>query len=252
MNIWKRAFRFALVLLPISLAAGVLVTFYQADLYPEEQLDPAIAQLGGIGVLAAITAVQAALYAFVCGLFGCVLAEKMGLWRPFRLEKRPLLQTVVLTVLFGILFSLDYWVFGGLHPAIRESVPAGLKPMGFAAAVLYGGVVEELMMRLFLMTLLAWLLRLAFCRKAKDKPAPVWVFVTANAIAALLFAAGHLPATLVTFGALTAPILFRCFLLNGSFGLFFGWLYRKYGIAYAMLAHAGLHIVSKVIWLIFT
>jgi hypothetical protein len=46
-------------------------------------------------------------------------------------------------------------------------------------------------------------------------------------------------------------LLFRCFLLNGGFGLFFGWLYRKHGIQYAMLAHAALHIVSKLIWTLF-
>ena len=50
------------------------------------------------------------------------------------------------------------------------------------------------------------------------------------------------------FGELTAPVLVRCFLLNGGFGLLFGWLYRKYGIQYAMLSHALLHIISKLVW----
>jgi membrane protease YdiL (CAAX protease family) len=70
-------------------------------------------------------------------------------------------------------------------------------------------------------------------------------------IAAILFAAGHLPATAVTFGALTPLLLFRCFLLNGGFGLVFGWLYRKYGIAYAMMGHALFHVVCKIVLLIF-
>lgn len=46
-------------------------------------------------------------------------------------------------------------------------------------------------------------------------------------------------------------LLLRCFLLNGGFGLMFGRIYRKYGIQYAMVSHAVLHIVSKSIWLIF-
>ena len=73
----------------------------------------------------------------------------------------------------------------------------------------------------------------------------------AIAAAALLFAAGHLPATVGIFGTLTPPVLVRCFLLNGGFGLVFGRLYRRYGIQYAMLSHAVLHIVSKLIWTIF-
>ena len=78
----------------------------------------------------------------------------------------------------------------------------------------------------------------------------VAVLVAANVIAAVLFAAGHLPAT-AAFMGLTPMIVARCFLLNGGFGLLFGWLYRKYGLQYAMLAHGGCHIVSKLIWILF-
>ena len=39
--------------------------------------------------------------------------------------------------------------------------------------------------------------------------------------------------------------------LAGSFGLLFGWLYRKYGLRYAMIAHGGCHVVSKLIWILF-
>lgn len=35
------------------------------------------------------------------------------------------------------------------------------------------------------------------------------------------------------------------------FGLFFGWLYRKYGIKYAIMGHALLHIVSKTVRVVF-
>ena len=37
------------------------------------------------------------------------------------------------------------------------------------------------------------------------------------------------------------------FLLNGSFALFFGRWFRKYGIQYAMLGHFGIHFISKII-----
>ena len=88
-----------------------------------------------------------------------------------------------------------------------------------------------------------------FFRKLES--CPEGVLIAANVIAALLFAAGHLPATITQFGALTPMILLRCFLLNGGFGLLFGWLYHKHGIQYAMVSHAMLHIISKLIWTIF-
>ena len=73
--------------------------------------------------------------------------------------------------------------------------------------------------------------------------------MAANVMTALLFATGHLPATAVMMG-LTPMIVLRCFLLNGIFGLAFGWLYRRYGLRYAMLAHGGCHVVSKLIWIL--
>ncbi|MFD0771969.1 type II CAAX prenyl endopeptidase Rce1 family protein [Bacillus sp. CGMCC 1.60114] len=80
---------------------------------------------------------------------------------------------------------------------------------------------------------------------------PVWVFVVANTVSALLFAAGHIPATIATFGSLNALILIRCFLLNGIFGMIFGWLYRKLGLQYAMIAHVLCHVTRYIILVCF-
>ena len=79
---------------------------------------------------------------------------------------------------------------------------------------------------------------------------PVGVFVAANIVSALLFAAGHLPGTMAM-TTLTPLLLFRCFLFNGGLGLCFGYLYRKYGIGYAMLAHGAAHLISDLLMIIF-
>ena len=128
---------------------------------------------------------------------------------------------------------------------------AGTVQSVIIASILYGGIVEELLLRLFVMSLFAFIFWKLFYRKTPIEQIPPGIYITANILAAILFAAGHLPATAGAFGALTPLLIFRCFLLNGAFGIVFGWLYRKYGIQYAMLGHAGFHIVSKVIWLIF-
>ena len=116
------------------------------------------------------------------------------------------------------------------------------------ATVTYGAVIEEVMLRLFWMSLIAFVIHKIFGRK-QDKPTDATLIV-ANVIAAILFAAGHLPATAELLG-LTPMIIFRCFLLNGGLGLLFGRLYRKYGLRYSMIAHGGCHIVSKLIWILF-
>ena len=115
--------------------------------------------------------------------------------------------------------------------------------MFLLGSVIYGGVIEEVMLRLFMMSLIAFLLHKVFWRKQEQTP--VAALVLANVVAAILFAAGHLPTTAMLMG-LTPMIIFRCFLLNGGIGVILGWLYRKYGLRYAMIAHGGCHVVSKL------
>ena len=244
----KKALKFTLALLPIALVAGYFVTVYQLEILDEAILAPALEQLGSRWILVAITMAQTVGYAAVCGFVGCLLANRLGLWKPIRFERKPLLKSVLYSVIGGILFSLDQWTFGRWIPQVGASYEAPITLNNWLGSVLYGGVVEELMLRLFFMSLLAWLIWKIFFRQ--EKQVPVKVLVAANVVAALLFAAGHLPATWVLFGELTPMILLRCFLLNGSFGLLFGYLYRKFGIQYAMVSHALFHIVSKLIWTI--
>ena len=248
----KKPLQFSLALLPLAALGGYFIASYQIDMFDRTTINQVIAQVGSMKNLTAIAVSQSILYACILGFFGYILAEKIGLVRSFQFKKSTTIQTVVVSVILGLIFSLDYWTFGKWIPelSIASTTSSGLTLSGWLGAIFYGGVIEEVMMRLFLMSLFAWLGWKLFFRQRKTVPESV--FITANVLAALLFAAGHLPVTVSFFGGLTPLLVVRCFLLNGAFGLVFGWLYRKYGIQYAMLSHALLHIVSKTIWLIFT
>ena len=247
----KKPLLFALCLLPIAIVAGIFIGIYQLSIYPDEILDEVMAQLGSTELLIVISAVQTVGYALFCGFFGYILADKIGLWRPIKLEKKSLLLTLAISLIGGAVFSLDHWTFGHFIEGIQEANQASFTVSNMLAFVLYGGVIEEVMLRLFFMSLIAFVVWKLFFRKYDKENIPTRVFVIANVIAAMLFAAGHLPANLTLFGQLTPLILFRCFLLNGGFGLVFGWIYRKHGIVYAMMGHALFHVVSKLIWFIF-
>ena len=241
---WKTLMFFALA----GLVGGFFVGLYQLDSYPEEIRQEIAAQGLNPVLLGIITAVQAAGYGLILGAVGILLGKKTGLWKDERkLEKKPLIRTAITAILGGMLLILsDLLFFGNYSDAIRESYAVKPTVTYILAAVVYGGVIEEVMLRLFFMSLLAFLLQKLF-RKGSGTTS---VLIAANLIAALLFAAAHLPATAVLMG-LTPMIVFRCFLLNGGLGLAFGWLYRKFGLRYAMLAHAGCHVVSKLIWILF-
>lgn len=251
MSEYKKPLLFAICLLPVAVIAGISVGFYQLDVYSEEITTEVLAEFGSTDILIAVAAVQTVGYALFFGFFGYILADKTGLWKPIQFEKRSLAVTLVISVTGGIVFSLDHWVFGSMIDGIQAANAASLTVSGVIASVLYGGIIEEVMLRLFFMSLIAFIVWKLFFRKHDKENIPTSVFVVANIVAAFLFAAGHLPFTMSIFGTLTPLILLRCFLLNGGSGLAFGWLYRKYGIVYAILGHALFHIVSKLIWLVF-
>jgi membrane protease YdiL (CAAX protease family) len=71
----------------------------------------------------------------------------------------------------------------------------------------------------------------------------VWL---ANGLAAVLFAAIHLPQAAALFG-LSAPVLVFVLTGNGLPGLAFGWLYWRRGLLAAMAAHCAADIVMKVV-----
>jgi len=242
---WKTILFFTAV----GAVGGFGMGLYLMDTYPPEITQELLAQGMTPVLLALVTAVQSALYGLVLGAVGIWLAKKTGLWRDERsIGGKPLLCTVIISVLGGMALILpDVFFFGKHIPAIAEMYAEKPTIPYLVATVTYGAVIEEVMLRLFFMTLLVFLLWKLFQRK-RELPSTA-VVVSANIVAALLFAAGHLPTTFVTLGN-TPLILLRCFLLNGTFGLAFGWLYRKYGLRYAMLAHGGCHIVSKLIWIL--
>ena len=231
-----------------GLVGGFFVGLYQLDSYPEEIRQEILSQGINNVLLGAISAVQAAGYGLVLGAAGIFLGKKTGLWKDERkLEKKPLTCTAIVAILGGMLLILpDLLIFGNYSEVVRDSYAVKPTVSYMLAAVIYGGVIEEVMLRLFMMSLLAFLLQKLFRRESGT----TGVLIAANVIAAMLFAAAHLPATAMLM-ELTPVILFRCFLLNGGFGLVFGWLYRKYGLRYAMLAHAGCHVISKLIWILF-
>lgn len=243
---WKTLTFFTLA----GLIGGFFIGLYLLDSYPADIVQQILDQGLTPFTMGLLTAYQSAGYGLVLGALGIVLAKKVGLWRDEKhFAKKPLMAAIIVAIIGGLGIILpDLLYFGNYIPAIRDSYLVKPNIATIIGSIIYGGVIEEVMLRLFLMSLIALILHKIFGR-GKAQPSAA-VLVVSNIIAALLFAAGHLPTTAVLMG-ITPMILVRCFLLNGTFGLFFGWLYRKYGLRYAMVAHAGCHVVSKFIWITF-
>jgi Type II CAAX prenyl endopeptidase Rce1-like len=107
-------------------------------------------------------------------------------------------------------------------------------------ASFYGGIDEEILLRLFLLSLLAWLI--GFAWHLPDGRPTLGALWLANIIAAVIFGLGHLPAT-AALVKLTPLLIGRAILLNGIVGVAAGYLFWLYGLEAAMLAHFSADIV---------
>jgi membrane protease YdiL (CAAX protease family) len=83
------------------------------------------------------------------------------------------------------------------------------------------------------------------CGPKRESALPTDVFWAANTVTAVLFGLGHLPAT-AALASLSGALVVRAVVLNGTTGLVFGSLYRRYGLEWAMTSHCGVDIVARV------
>ena len=248
----KKPLLFTLALLPIAIIAGLFTQFYMLEAQSQEAIDQAVAQIGSVDMLTVVTVLQTVMIAVFCGFVGYIISNKIGLIKkPFAFKKKGLAMAILFGAVTAGILVVDHFVCGAFLPEIQTYNMASFTFNGVMAAIFYGGIIEEVMLRLFFMALVALIIWKVFFRKYTKENIPQKVYVIANIVACLLFAAGHLPATIGIFGYLDFFIVVRCFALNGIAGFLFGELFRKYGIGYAMTSHATAHIVKFIILALF-
>lgn len=187
---------------------------------------------------------------------GLALSRRIGTGSPLLAAKlngeaapqwrRVLTQAAIAGTMLGIvLVAVDVAIFLPRMPsAIRELAQAIPLWKRLLAGFLYGGITEELLMRLFLFSLVAWLLGKVW-RGERGYPS-AGAFWTTNCVIAVLFAVGHLPAT-QSLAPLTPAIVVRSLIMNGAASLTFGYLFWRRGLEAAMVAHACAHVGLQIV-----
>lgn len=197
------------------------------------------------------------LYMFVLILVGLRLQNRTGLNAPLlngivypktrvHISKKWLINSIVGALIGSvIIILLDLFVFSPLIGAPMDQLPSPNWWQGLLAS-LYGGFTEEIMLRLFGMTFIVWLL--AWITKKEKDNIPNSFYYVAIFLVAIIFGLGHLPATIQVFGDLSTIIVIRALVLNGLLGLWFGYLYWRKGLEYAMIAHMSADIFLHVLF----
>lgn len=194
---------------------------------------------------------QSALLVALAVWLGVVLAPKVGLRAPAfeaavtaRSITSALLPQLLPGLVGGLLGGAGLFAIGGYASPVALAEVEQQFTVPILARVLYGGVTEELLLRWGLMTVLVWLAwRFLQRRSGTPRTAYIWLAIV---VSALLFGAGHLPAVAMQVGELTGYVVLFVVGANTAFGVLFGYLYWRYGLEAAMIAHATAHVVSYV------
>jgi len=241
----KKDLRISLIFTLVGLVAGALIGSFQISTASEEFKSQLISALGSLEMVIIVGAIQTAILTFVATFFGVKLARRLDLKLYAESNKLNLTIVSVLSLFTALLITLsDKFIFSPYLP--QEAASYEFSILYFISSILYGGIIEELLLRLFLMSLIALVLFKVFVRTKESGSIPSWIFVVSIILSAVIFGLAHLPATAQII-ELSTPIIIRAIVLNGVGGIGFGYLYWKIGLSHAIYAHALTHVFNQLI-----
>ena len=205
--------------------------------------------------LVLLSLIQGAIIFAIAAGVGLLAAHSIGLGAPY-LEAAfagngsgqvlvSMLQVAIIwgvlagvLLLVGDLFFLPYW------PEVLRDTARKTTLLEKFAASFYGGINEEILVRLLGLSTVAWLLsRIWHTSAGLPTTTVLWI---SNIALAILFGIGHLPALKNLLGTLPPLMVMRSLLLNFPVGLICGWLFWTCGIEAAIVAHFTADIVFHV------
>ncbi len=245
---WSLFFCLVVVSVPGLLAAipnliGRLETTAADRMPPDKSLPPR-------PVLITATIAQSLLLVAIAAAVGTALAPRVGLAAPFfeaLVSGQPLweaLQPQLVPALSlgvggALLIVAAYYLF--FRPRLDRPTVHSMEQLrmdlGPWARLLYGGIVEEVLFRWGVMSLLAWIGAALF---GGPTPTLMWIVIVVSGV---LFGIGHLPSYRLAGCQVTPLFLGLMILLNLWATLICGWLFWQYGLLAAMIAHMLYHLV---------
>lgn len=273
----RQSLRGAMVLFALGMAGVVALAVTTA---PSLRVLPELESVP-FALLVALAAVNSTILLAVFVLLGTATAPRIGFrshvfdwavgrdadWSQFRESFRTAIGLGI--GLFVLVTVLDAAFSPFVSLSAGSGSPAGAVPSdaeslralaeSLPVRLLYGGITEELLLRWGVMAPAAWAI---WRLRNRDESTPlersehpsqdssrshevlpatgtVWAAIVLSAV---LFGAGHLPALASSFG-LTPALVVRTVLLNALAGIGFGWLFWRYSLETAMVAHASFHVV---------
>ena len=241
-----------LLLLAVSIISVILVLPYSIEgissLLEDVEMPMAI--------VLTISVIQSAIMLAIALFLGLFLSKKTGIGAPvlenyisgigeIKNKKSFFLLAIISGIIIGLILIAGDYIFYKTGTSITFF--NAVQPVWWKGlmASFYGGIVEEILMRLFLMNLFVWIFSMIIKKGGIRQNRPlIWLSII---LAAIIFGAGHLPAT-SAIAPLTPIVVLRALLLNGIGGIVFGWLFWKRGLLSAMVSHFSADIILHVLF----
>lgn len=204
-----------------------------------------------LATLQLATFAQSTLLVVLAAIIGSGLSTKVGLNAPvlsalvYKGDFLTPFRTQVLPAVIGGIIGAGIIV--GFYLFAPEPL-AGLQSkqsLPILSRVLYGGITEEVLIRWGLMSLLVWLgWRIFQGGTGAVSSIFMWLGII---ISALVFGISHVPSAMVALGSLPTALILYITVGNALFGTVAGYLYWKYGLEAAIMAHMLAHVVAFLI-----
>ncbi len=180
--------------------------------------------------------------------FGLYLATVDGMpvsalasWSSGKLTGSQILTRIGLAVLTGAFVGMILMITlrllsRGALPQLRArfNEEAGFPQWKRLAIAFYSGILEEIIYRLFLLSILAWVIGLVWhIDTGQPTIGALWL---SNILAAIVFGLVHLPRW-SSLTRLSPAMILALLSMNGLGGLVFGYLFITYGIEAAIIGH---------------
>jgi membrane protease YdiL (CAAX protease family) len=179
------------------------------------------------------------------GILGLHLSNKLGfsnIWSDRVTNNQRFIQPAIIGMGIGIFFIICDFIFS------KFNTVGHIHHLPFPASLttsIIAGIGEEIVFRLFFISFWLWLIS-SLILKGKGKSPIFWIITTFSAI---VFAIGHLPSVMSSFGftsiiQIPSMLLIEVILLNGVLSFFAAYYFRKYGF----LAAVGIHFWTDLVW----
>ena len=137
-NKYRKPLLFVLALVPIAIVGGYFTGVYGWAELTDDVKSQILEQTGNdLRLYNLITTMQSLLYTLIFGFFGYLLSDRIGLMKPVRFERKPVMVTIGMTLFTGLVLCADIFYYRNHIPQVAAMYQGKPSFAYWMASVLY-------------------------------------------------------------------------------------------------------------------